>query len=272
MIMYDKGLPSLPDDIIYEIFTLLDTRALKSCSLTGKALSHSTKPFLHRILSLTPRYWGPAKSNIPGYWNELEGLPTLGERGLLKYTRHILVFLPYCTLLSAHMLQPHIRHLHALTNLRSLEVRWLDAPSFMPRMEKYFGAFLESLESLELVFPRGDHKQILFFICQFRNLRDLTINTVQGYSHSRHDGGPHFDIELSPPLDGILDLRLDADTGPEIDLMSAQSILCSLATLSSGLKFRTLKLSKPRHGLQVLVDACAPTLECMEFTGVWAGV
>ena len=55
MITYDKGSPSLPGDIIYEIFSLLDMDTLKSCSLTGKALSYSAKPFLHRTLHLTAR-------------------------------------------------------------------------------------------------------------------------------------------------------------------------------------------------------------------------
>ena len=52
MIVYDKGLPSLPDDIIHDIFSLLDAKALKSCSLTGKALSYSAKPFLENCTSL----------------------------------------------------------------------------------------------------------------------------------------------------------------------------------------------------------------------------
>jgi len=267
MITYDKGLPSLPDEIISEIFNLLDLEALKSCSLTGRVLSRSAKPFLHRTLCLTYRSRDPTKPRAPGIWNELEGLPTLGERGLLQHTRHISIVLPKDF---ARGLDTHIQHLHTLTNLRSLKVHWLDTPSFIPKMGVHFKAFLGSLESLELVFPTGDHKQILYFVCQFRNLRDLKINSARPYPNSVHNSGPHFHIEASPPLDGTLDLQWGV--GPESDPMGPQPFFSDLVALPSGLKFRSLKLSGyTSDNLQLLVDACAPTLECMKFTGTWSG-
>ena len=145
--------------------------------------------------------------------------------------------------------------------------RWLDTPSFIARMEEYFGAFLGSLESMELEFPRGDHKQILYFVCQFPNLRDLRIKGIQHYTHSLRNGGPHFDIETSPPLNGTLDLELNTGTD-----RGAQLLLNNLLTLPSGLKFRTIKLSGfTGYDPQLLVDACAPTLERMDFAGRWFG-
>ena len=268
MVIYDKGLPSLPDDIICEIFDLLDIKALKSCSLTGKALSCSTKPFLHRTLNLTHRSGILQESNAPGRWNELEGLPILGKRGLLQHIRHLSIVLSTHGPLFAHDLEPHIQHLHTLTNLTNFKVSSLDTPSFVPKMEEYFGAFLGTLRSLELEFPRGDHEQILYLICQFPNLRDLKINDVNGHINSMRNGGPRPDIKTSPPLDGTLDFRLGIYTESESDSMGAQLILSSLAALPSGLKFRTLKVSEcTDNNLQLLVDACAPTLERMELTG-----
>jgi len=268
MITYDKGLPGLPDDVIYEIFSLLDTEALKSCSLSGKVVSRSAKPFLHRTLHLTPRvqYGFPRIPNTPGYWNEFKGLQVLGERGLLQHTRHISIFLSRNPLFP-HDLQPHIRYLRTFTNLKSLKTRWLDIPSFVPRMEEYFGAFMESLESLELEFPRGDHKQILYFVCRFSNLRNLKINGLQDHIHSMRNGGPHFDIKASPPLNGTLDLELNVGSDKGVLL-----ILNNLVALPSGLKFRTLKLlGSIGNNSQLLVDACAPNLECMNFTWHWMG-
>jgi len=276
MITYEKGLPSLPDDIICEIFSLLDVEALKSCSLTGKALSCWAKPFIHRTLHLTYRSGDPQKPRVPGRWNELEGLPTLGERGLLQHTRHISVALPYSlhfprTSLHPCGLDPHIQHLHALTNLRSFKARYLDISSFIPKMEEYFGAFLGTLQSLELESPTGDHKQILYFACQFPNLRDLKITSFRLCPNPTYNGGPHFEIDTSPPFDGTLDLNWNV--GPESDPMGAHPFLHDLVALPSGPKFRTLKISEcTSSNLQLLIDACAPTLECMEFTAMRSGV
>ena len=262
MITYGKGLPSLPDDIIYEIFSLLDAGALKSCSLTGKVVSRSAKPLLHRTLYLIPRNWpgAPTKPSTPGHWNELKGLATLGEHGLLQHARHASIYLSRNPLFP-HDLQPHVQHLRSLTNLRSLKTRWLDIPSFIPKMEEYFGAFFESLQSLELESLRGDYHQILYFVCQFPNLRDLKIKGLQDHTHAMRNGGPHPDIETSPLLDGTLDLQLDTEHD-----RGAPLVLDALATLPSGLRFRTLKLSGCIS--QLLVDACAPTLECIDF---WFG-
>ena len=269
MITYDKGLPSLPDDVTYEIFSLLDLESLKSCSLTGKAVSHSTKPFIHRTLSLTPRnrdrvgFWQP--THTPSGWNELKGLQILGECGLLQHTRHLSISLPQNPLFP-HDLQPHVLHIHAITNLRSLNARWLDIPSFLSRMDEYFGTFLGSLESLELQEPRGDNQQVLYFICQFANLRNLRIKGVQHHTHSMRNGGPHFDINYSPPLDGTLDLELYTENSK-----GAMLILNNL--ISVPLRFRTLKLlgCSSRHS-QLLIDACAATLESVDFTWMPGGL
>ena len=266
MITYDKGLPSLPGDVIYEIFSLLDTETLKSCSLTGQAMSRSVKPFLHRTLYLTPRNLPgfPTKPNTSGNWNEFKGLPVLGQRGLLQHTRHLSIFLSRNPLFP-HDLQPHIKYLRTLTNLRSLKTRWLDTPSFIPKMEEYFGVFLESLQSLELEYPRGDCKQILYFVCRFPNLQDLKIKGTQDHIHSMRNGGPHFDTVTIPPFNGTLDLELN--TG---DDKGAHLVLNELITLP--LNFRTLRLLRCTvTNSQLVVDACAQNLECMNLTWQWGG-
>lgn len=265
MITYDKGLPSLPDDIISEIFSHLDIRALKSCSLTGKALSYPAKPFIHRTLYLSP--W-------PGDWSDFKKLRVLGERGLLRHTRRLSIRFPYDTSY-AHGLDLHIQNLHTLknlTNLRSFKTLYLNIPSSIPKAEEYLGTYLGSLQSLELAYPRGDNEDILYFACQFPNLRDLKIAFAQDHTNPARNNGSHFNIRTSPPLDGTLDLRLGMSVGVESDPAGIRPILRNLVTLPSGLKFRTLKLSWcTGDDLQPIIDACAPTLECMEFTGQWSG-
>jgi len=271
MITHDKDLPNLPGDIIHEILSLLDTEALKACSLTGKALSCLAKPFIHRTLHFTPPSEAPTGSNVSDRRNESNGLQVLGERGLLQHTRHISIFHPTTPLLE-YDLQPHIQHLHTLTNLRSLSVRRLDMVSFLSKMEEYFGALLGTLHSLKLESPKGDHIQIFQFVCHFRNLRDLKINGIHILTSSNYNTDRRLDIKASPPLDGTLDLHLSVGPRLERRSMGAQLIFSTLAMFPSGLKFRTLKLSGcVSSNLQLLIDACAPTLEYMELKTQWVG-
>ena len=211
----------------------------------------------------------PTGPEAPGPWSEFKELPALSERGLLQHTRNISISLPQIPL-SAHDLEPYIQHLRQITNLRSLKTHWLDVPSFIPKVEKYFGTFLGTLRSLELDYPRGDHQQIVYFACQFPNLRDLKVGGLQGYFHSMRYGGPHFEIKTSPPFDGTLDLQMSMNPG---STRSTEVFFSDLITLPSGLKFRTLKLSRcSGNNLQPLIDACAPTLECMELTSEGFGM
>jgi len=144
---------------------------------------------------------------------------------------------------------PMIRSLHMIWNPISSTF----APSQTSRTSRLAGwiplrlfqrwkntAFLETLQSLELEFPRGDHKQIFYFICQFPNLWDLKINDVNDHINFMRNGGPRPDIKIFPPLDGTLDLRLGVDTESESDPMGASLILSNLVALPSGLKFSTI--------------------------------
>ena len=232
MVTYDKGLPSLPYDIINEIFSLLDMEALKSCSLAGKVLSCSAKPLIHRTLHLTSKSGGAALFNIPtGRRNKLRELPAPGERGLLRHTHHLSIAFPHDPV-SVHNLRPRTQHLRALTNLKSFKTHWLDIPLFTPKVKEYFGAFLGTLQSLELEYPMGDYQQILWLVFKFPNLRDLRVVSVRGLPSYTRNWGFRFDVKTSPPLDGTLDLQLDLqsemETGPGCGSMGAQLFLSNL--------------------------------------------
>ena len=261
----NNGPPSLPDDILCEIFSLLDMKTLKSCSLTNKALSFSAKPFLHRSLVLAPQSMFLPRPRVPGSWNEFSRLSILGERGLLRYTHHLSITFPHDPRF-AYGLEPYIQHLRTITNLWTLEVHWLDTLLYVPKMVECFGGFLGTLQSLNLIFARGENKRILYFVCLFPNLRDLKVYSVNGYTSSMRNDG-RFDIKTSPLLDGTFDFQWDVRS--ESEPMGAHLFLSDLVALPSGLKFRTLKLSTEctSDNLQLLVNACAPTLECMELIG-----
>jgi len=138
MITYDKGLPSLPYDIVCDIFGFLDTETLKSCSLTGKALSLSAKPFIHRTLYLT--YGAPVLPEFSGCWNEFKGLPILGERGLLQHIRHLSIFLRYNPLFAHDLKSTPSTFAPSGTSGTSRLVGWISLLLF-PRWESVSGHF-----------------------------------------------------------------------------------------------------------------------------------
>ena len=127
MVTCDRGLPSLPDDITYEVFSRPDIEALKSCSLIDKTLSWSAKPFIRRVLDLTTRSGAPStERKFFGPWDKFKGLTVLSERGLPQHTHHISISIPESHEIFPDDLEPHVQYLHTLTNPRSqlLNLGW----------------------------------------------------------------------------------------------------------------------------------------------------
>ena len=89
-----------------------------------------------------------------------------------------------------------------LTNVQKLQIKYLDIPSSIPRVQKYFGHFLPTVWSLSLISPEGSTRQIVFFIGLFRHLKDLSIHNVPPQIGLEHD--PTLIPPFSPPLRGQL--------------------------------------------------------------------
>ena len=97
---------SLPQELIDRIMDVLgdDRRALKPCSLACKAMFTSTRHLIHQTLRVTwannQKVLTPAESQRyalvvrPNF--EPRFLSFMGERGLLKYARHLDISIGTC--------------------------------------------------------------------------------------------------------------------------------------------------------------------------------
>jgi hypothetical protein len=68
-----------------------------------------------------------------------------------------------------------LRRCWAFTNVRELGIEFLNIPSLMPRIQRYFKHFLPTVRSLALRAPKGSNRQITYFIGLFRHLQDLKL-------------------------------------------------------------------------------------------------
>ena len=113
---------SLPQELIDRIRDVLgdDRRALKSCSLTCKAMFTSTRHLIHQTLRVT---WAnnqkmltsaESKRCAPVVRPNLEPrfLSFMGELGLLKYARYLDIFIEY--LFFPDALEPHLQYFRSL--------------------------------------------------------------------------------------------------------------------------------------------------------------
>ena len=66
-----------------------------------------------------------------------------------------------------------LRYFSALKNLRELRIDGLQLPSFIPHIEKRFGHFAPTLQTLVLNELKASCRQILYSIGHFRELQNL---------------------------------------------------------------------------------------------------
>jgi len=125
----------------------------------------------------------------------------------------------------------------------------LDIPSFMPRIQQYFGHFLPTVQELCLTNPNGSHRQIIYFIGLFQHLEDLNLIYIES-------GELTNDLALfpffTPPLRGWLKLTC----------VRRVELLKDMIDLFGGLRFRWMDLFDV-DGRPLLLGACANTLEIL---------
>jgi len=131
-------------------------------------------------------------------------------------------------------------------------IDYLDIPSFMSRIQQYFGHFPPTVQELYLENPYGSCRQTIYFIGLFEHLEDL--NLIYDESSSREE--PTDDLTLfppfAPPLRGWLKLTSFRRVG----------LLKDMIDLFGGLRFRWLDLFDV-DGMPLLLGACARTLEIL---------
>ena len=190
----------LPLDVVEMIIDYLryDICSLRACTQTCYSWYIAAVPHLHHTLTVRLGWCNESKFRWPNsirYRHMLGLLPLVKEfRVHAGYLGFSPKFFKYCTL----------RQFSALSNVQKLEIERLDIPSFIPRVQRYFGHFLPTVRSLVLREPSGTHRQIIYFIGLFQNLQDLGI--LYGPDHFVEESDPTLIPAFIPPLRGWLKL------------------------------------------------------------------
>ena len=248
----------LPQEIVQMIIDHLmhDPFSLRACCSACYSWYIAAAPHLHNTL-VTPLFvvcetdksWWPASFR------------SMHELGLFPLVRKFRFqgseVLPGVRSFSPELFDPDILHqFSALTNVRELRIDFLDIPSFMPQIRQYFGHFLPTVRSLALSYPKGSSRQIIFFIGLFRDLEDLHLPHDQR-PRSLWEEKPANDPTLVPPFIPPLRGRFTATRFKEAELLE------DMVNLFGGIRFRQMSLCHV-NGAQLLLDACAETLEVLE--------
>ena len=250
------GWKNLPQEVVDEIvgYLLDNLAALKACSLTCKRLFGAMRPLIHQRLVCMGRPDKLKRSpfNIPGAFNELIDRDRLG---ILHYTRHLALIPTNIT--GPHYnprdIQRYLPHLRSITHLHTLTLFHFHLTPFTPVFDKHFGMFTSTLRYLDIRYPDGTERELLYIVSQFSLLEDLTIVSLPGQivPYLRH---PIPKITQSPPLGGNLALARGCLT----------ELPDGLAAFPGGLNFRSLELSGCKRP-QALLAACGRTATSVSY-------
>ena len=148
-----------------------------------------------------------------------------------------------------------LRYFSALKNLRELRIDGLQLPSFVPHIEKRFGHFAPTLQTLVLNKLKASCRQILYLIGHFRELQNL------GLRHLDLTKEDMTTLALAPPyippLCGWLTL----------EYLKGEEFVETMVALYGGLRFRCVRFHYMQYP-QPLLAACAKTLETLQL-GPW---
>jgi hypothetical protein len=225
-----------------------DKYDLLACSLTCYSWYIASIPHLHHtfVTSSCPFAYEPKT----GWPKPLQGMYESGMLPLVKRFQVREGAHPFSQGLFDCSV---IRHFWALTNVQELGIEYLDIPSFMPRIQRYFKNFLPTVHSLSLRAPKGSHRQIVYFIGLFQHLENLKLldshSGPQGKSTDNTTPIPPF----TPPLRGRLTVMGLWRTG----------LLEEMINLFGGIRFYYMEIYD-EIGMQLLLDACANTLETLQ--------
>jgi hypothetical protein len=145
-----------------------------------------------------------------------------------------------------------LRRCWAFTNVRELGIEFLNIPSLMPRIQRYFKHFLPTVRSLALRAPKGSNRQITYFIGLFRHLQDLKL--LYGGLDPQDEPADNTTpiLPFTPPLHGRLTVMGLRKVG----------LLEVMIDLFGGVQFRHMDIYDVR-GMRLLLDACTKPLEIL---------
>ena len=241
---------NLPLEIVGMIVAHLiyDTYSLRACTLTCYSWYLVAVPHLHINLMIHTDH-GDRKYLWP---NPLRQMHALGLLPLLKSFRvRGDDQIPFST---ERFDRRTIHQFSALNNIRRLLIDYLDIPSFVPKIQQYFGHFLPTVRELILVRPKGSCRQIICFVGLFRQLEDLEF-----YNGVDSQGEPADSPTPVPPSVPPLRGQLVVACFSQVDLLEA------MINLFGGIRFRSMVLLDA-DGTRLLLDSCAETLEVLRLS------
>jgi hypothetical protein len=254
----------LPQELVEHVMEMLrdDIRALKSSSLTCKAMFVSTRHLIHRTLCLTPsnnqRILAQQEGSHYMYrepLNQLYFLSYMGEHGLLRYARQVKV--RTFNLFTPRILLPHLAHFRSLDRVHALTIDYFDTVQWEAHFKTCFAHFYPTLTSLTLRRPFGHYLLILRLALQFPNLENLYIERLRNERPRPDVTIPALVDRRFPPPRGHLRLLLFG-SGEE-----TQRPMDFADDLHGRMNFRSVELESKFFGdkAQQVLNACAGTVE-----------
>lgn len=235
----------LPLDLVAEVIShVRDIDTLRSCSLACSSW----------YTAINPAHYSLEIGYYLDEWNK--ALTESSEpRNLLPLVGRFSIVHPIST---SHRATPTLTGLDILNNVSSFtNLRELRIDSFSVR--KFIAAqgsplhLVSTLQSLVLVRPKGSHRQILYFIGLFRNLRDFGLISYWPID----DDGTTDSLKLSlPPLRGWLAPKW-GDLETIVDLMITLRPRFHL----TGVDLSAADPCTPQR----IIDACVKTLVTCQF-------
>ena len=229
-----------------------DMHSLLACCLACRSWYIASVANLHHSL-ITPPVCGKG-----GVWWP-DSFRNMHKLGLFPLVKRLHVqgspLRPFAHTFSPQIFDHHILHqFSSLTNVRELGIEDLDITSFVSHIPQYFGHFLPTVQSLALRRPRGSSRQIVFFIGLFQHLEDLRL--VDNFNIFQRS--PPDDLTLVPPFTPPLRGRFTIWRFLRVDILE------DMIDLFGGIRFRHMELWLVDR-VQLLLDACAETLETLSF-------
>ena len=243
-----SGWKDLPRELVDEIMGHLldDPDALRACSLTCKNLFGAARPLIHQRLCLVSGLKkGSIFSRLMRGHRAIERLIDADRSGLLRYTRH-LTFGMKDGSFDPEKMQEYLPRLRSISGLHTLTLDTVDIHPFVPVFDEHFGMFTNTLRHLDIRNVSGTGRQLLYVICQFPLLEDLSIISPSESEVDLQPGHPVPLITQSPPLRGELVLAYSC----------SKRLLGGLAALPGGLNFRSLESFRCKHS-QIALAACS---------------
>ena len=228
-----------------------DTDSLVTCSLTSRSWYIAAVPHLHRTLftRMNP-FYSSKKTRWPA------PLRTASKFGSLPFITRLFIEgdNSYRSAFSSKRFHYWTRReFSALTNVRDLSIGGLDIPSFIPRIRQFFGQFSPTVRCLSLREPKGSDRDIVFFIGLFQHLEDLKLHGRCIFDWDTSKGYPTLTPFVVPPFGGQLTLS-----------RGGYNLARTMVNLFGGVRFRRMDLLGMGSGTQLLVYACADSLETLK--------